>query len=77
MKVLNKYKDVIPDDQLEANDLTGITEKQNNKLIQSRKLKAAGLRKPKTKRLPINGDGYSHSYNKDINRTIDTSTRKK
>lgn len=33
MKVLNKYKDVIPDDQLEANDLTGITEKQNNKLI--------------------------------------------
>lgn len=30
MKVLSKYKDVIPDDQLEANDRP---EKQNNKLI--------------------------------------------
>lgn len=74
MKVLSKYKDVIPDDQLEANDRP---EKQNNKLIQSRKLKVASLRKSKLKKLPINGDGYSHSYNKDINRTIDTSTKKK
>ena len=74
MKVLSKYKDVIPDDQLEANDRP---EKQNNKLIQSRKLKAASLRKSKVKKMQINDDGYSHSHNKDINRTVDTSTRKK
>ena len=77
MKVLSKYKDVIPDDQLEAKDLVGINEKQKNKLIQSRKLKVAGLRKSKMKKMQINDDGYSHSHNKDINRTVDTSTRKK